>query len=252
MPSSTGKAAASVHDPGGPLVEVVIVAAGSGERLGAAVPKGFVELAGRPLLAYALRRAASLRPRRLALVVPDAGDWMREAGRWAADAGVTVEVVAGGSTRQESVHAGLRALRAAASERGERVADLVLVHDAARPCASEALWRSIVERSAATGAAIPVLPVDDCLKRLDDAGRVARTLERDGLVRVQTPQGFRFDWLWEAHEKATGAGAPDDASLIERLGRPVATVAGEGDNLKVTTGADLPLAEATLRRQGAA
>jgi len=238
---------AAPDSPTGP-VDIVLTGAGAGARLGSPVPKAFVEVAGRPLVAHALEAASAVEPRRVAITVPEAGaaDWIRRVR----DLGSSVRVigVAGGATRQESVRRGLEALAGAADETGEPGPELVLVHDAARPCASPALWRRVLESARATGAAVPVLPAVDCLKRVDASGRVEATLDRERIVRVQTPQGFRWEWLWEAH-RSDGGGAPDDAALVEGRGRTVATVEGEPRNLKVTRPEDL---RAAARALGAA
>lgn len=232
------------------VVDVVVAAAGSGIRLGATVPKAFVELAGAPLLGHALGPLDAVTPRRVVVTLPAEGTagWasrLREL--WP---GRELLGVAGGATRQASVRAGLEALREAARQEGQPAADLILVHDAARPCASAALWRRVRDAAAAHGAAVPVVAVADCLKRIDDDGRVAATVDRQGIVQVQTPQGFRFQRLLEAHRLAEGEEAADDAALVEALGDPVATVAGEPANLKVTTPDDVPVATALLEGRG--
>lgn len=233
---------ASSDDP----VDVVLTAAGEGRRLGCAVPKAFVEVGERSLLAHAFAAATTLDPRRVAVTLPDA-----EYERWVErvrDLGSAVRLttVAGGATRQESVWRGLQALADAAEEAGEGTPRVVLVHDAARPCASPALWGRVLEAARSVGAAVPALPAVDCLKRVDARGRVEVTLEREGIVQVQTPQGFRWDWLWDAHRTGVGTQAPDDAALVEALGRPVATVEGEATNLKITQAQDLAAVARTL------
>lgn len=225
-----------------PVTDAVVVAAGSGSRLGLEVPKAFVEVAGAPLLAHALRHLAAIEPRFVTITIPP-----EEQTRWReVIAGLSlpgdVQAVAGGETRQDSVRIGLRSLRHRYGEEGEREADVVLVHDAARPCASARLWCTVRDTALHHGAAIPVLPVVDCLKRVDSGGRVIETLDRNTVARAQTPQAFRLDWLWAAHQCPGGAPAADDAELVERLGHPVVTVPGEASNLKVTTSADLEIA----------
>ncbi len=151
------------------------------------------------------------------------------AGPWpAADV-----VTAGAPTRAGSVRAGL------AEVPGD--ADVIVVHDAARPLADAALFRSVIDAvdSGAAGA-VPGLPVTDTLKQVD-AGRVVRTIERDGLVAVQTPQAFRATALRRAHEGSENA--TDDAALVEAAGEQVVVVPGSPRNLKLTTRADLQLAE---------
>jgi len=147
-------------------------------------------------------------------------------------------VVAGGATRTESVRAGLLAV--------PDHAEVVVVHDAARPAASADLFRAVVDAIAeGADAAVPALAVSDTLKRVD-GDLVLSTVARDGLVAVQTPQAFRAGVLREAHAK--GESATDDAALVEALGATVRIVPGESSNLKLTTPGDLALLESVLRR----
>ncbi len=214
-------------------VGVVIVAAGSGSRLGANVPKAFVTVAGRPLLWYAVR--AALRSRPAAVVVAAPATHLDDANE-AIDAlrgehGIPVQVVPGGVERGDSVLAAVRWLPAEC--------EVVLVHDAARAFApSEVFERVAAAVSVPTPAVVPVLPVVDTVKVVDADGVVVRTADRDTLRIVQTPQGFRRDVLLEAH-RVHGSLATDDAGLVERLGMRVGTVPGDPAALKVTTPADL-------------
>lgn len=211
----------------------VIVAAGEGERFGADGPrKQFLPLGDRPILAWscrAVRRA--LGDGRIVVVLPaDVVDappaWLRDR----ADA-----VVAGGSTRRESVALGLAAVP------GET--EFVVIHDGVRPFASPALVRRVADASR-EGPVVPVLPVVDTVKRVDGEGRVTETLDRSTLRRVQTPQGFPASVLRRVHAEAQlpKGVATDDAALCEAAGVTVRAVAGETHNLKVTTGQDLAYA----------
>ena len=230
------------------LIDVVIAAAGSGRRLAHDRPKAFVELGGQPMLAPSLEAAVAIGARRTVVTVPadDSDAWAEEVRAMAA--GRPVVAVPGGPSRQASVFEGLKALRRLAAEAAQPAPATVLVHDAARPAASLGLWRRVAAAADAAGAAVPALPSVDSLKRVDGAGSIVASLDRTTIVRAQTPQGFRFDWLLEAHEAAAGGPeASDDAALLERLGRRVTTVAGEAANLKVTTADDLAaLARASL------
>lgn len=148
--------------------------------------------------------------------------------------------VLGGASRQASVRAGLEALAA-------RSPDIVLVHDAARPFASAALVRRAIAAVAATGAAVPVLPVTDTVKIIDDAGVVLQTLDRSRLRSVQTPQAFAFASLLDAHRRAAAHGYDeftDDAALTEWAGMKVTVFEGERANVKLTTTEDFARAEA--------
>jgi 2-C-methyl-D-erythritol 4-phosphate cytidylyltransferase len=215
-------------------VWAIVVAGGSGRRFGG--PKQFLTLAGRPVASWSVATARAVADG-IVLVVPvgllDGGD----DAAWLGDGGWTDRpdrVVEGGATRAASVRAGLAAVPDDAS--------IILVHDAARPLATKALFASVVEAVASGGAAgaIPVVPVADTLKRVTD-GAVAATVERDGLVTVQTPQAFMAATLRAAH--ATTGEATDDAGLLERLGETVRTVPGDPRNLKLTRPDDLAVAE---------
>lgn len=146
-------------------------------------------------------------------------------------------IVAGGATRAASVRNGLNAVPAEAS--------VVVVHDAVRPLASRALFARVIDavRLGAAGA-VPVVALADTLKQVDDDGAVLRTIDREGVVAVQTPQAFESEWLRRAH--AAGGEATDDAALVEAAGGRVVTVEGEPANVKVTTAQDLD----RLRRDG--
>jgi len=149
-------------------------------------------------------------------------------------------VVAGGATRQDSVRAGLEALPSAFD-------GIVLVHDAARALIEPALIASVVRAAAETGAAIPVLPLVDTIKRVRD-GAVGETLDRSELAAAQTPQGVRRALLQEALDEAARKGitVTDEAMAVEHLGRRVAAVVGSPRNLKITTPHDLRWAELLL------
>ncbi len=219
----------------------LVLAAGRGERLGHPLPKGFVPLAGRPLLLHSLAVLDSVAEvERLVAVIPaDAFERYRQA---IAGAGALPKLgppVAGGRERQDSVRAGLAALPPGT--------ELVLVHDAARPCVRAPAIRRVIEAARATGAAILAVPARDTIKRVV-AGRVAGTPPRAECWGAQTPQVFRVEILREALAKAEAEGvvATDDAQLVEALGVEVRVVPGDPDNLKVTGPEDLALAERLL------
>ena len=221
----------------------LVLAAGAGERLGGAAPKGLVSLAGRPMLAYSLDAVARAG---LAAVLVAPPDRLAEA-RAAVPAGVTVfDVVAGGDTRQRSVRLGLTAVAEGT--------DVVVCHDAARPFATPDLFRRVVEAlraGARDGVAgvVPGVAIADTVKQARD-GRVLETLPRDELVLAQTPQAFDPGALREAHERAerSGLAGTDDAALLEAVGFVVALVPGEPSNFKVTTWEDLRRAEDQAHR----
>jgi 2-C-methyl-D-erythritol 4-phosphate cytidylyltransferase len=154
---------------------------------------------------------------------------------------LSVMTVTGGATRQESVRAALKAL--------PPEADIVLVHDAARPLAPVALIEAVAAAVRAGAAAVvPGLPVDDTVKRIDSAGRVVETPPRDFLRAIQTPQGFTRELLERAHQ-LDAPEATDDAALVELLGEPVLVIAGSAEAFKITRPQDLARAEAQLAAQ---
>ena len=216
----------------------IVVAAGRGQRLG--LPdKVLLPLAGRPMLAHVLDALQSAEAIRAVILV--VGEHTRAAtelllagGSWP-----KVEaVVAGGDRRQDSVAAGVAAVPA--------WAEVVVVHDAARPLAPPALFDRCVAAAAATGAAIAAAPVADTLKRVS-AGRVVTTVDRDGLWSAQTPQAFRRVLLLDALDLCRGPELfTDEAGLCETLGLPVAIVPSTAANLKVTHREDIAIAEALL------
>jgi 2-C-methyl-D-erythritol 4-phosphate cytidylyltransferase len=205
-----------------------VVAGGSGRRFGG--PKQFLQLGHRPVAAWAVASARSVADG-VVLVVPS-DDADRCAGL---DADRTV---AGGDSRAASVRAGLAAV--------PEEAEVIVVHDAARPLAGADLFSAVVAAVTTGGAdgAIPVLPVSDTLKRTE-RGTVVATVDRDGLVSVQTPQAFRATALRAAHR--SGAEATDDAGLLEAAGATLRTVPGDPRNLEITRPEDLSVAEALLR-----
>jgi 2-C-methyl-D-erythritol 4-phosphate cytidylyltransferase len=225
------------------LVETwaIVVAAGAGERFGGDRPKAFARLGGRPLIAHSLMLMEE-HPAvdGIVLVVPNG--WEEPATLLADDlaAGKVAAAVTGGATRPESVAAGL----AAVPER----AGVVLVHDAARPLASSELVTRVLGGLADADGAVPVTPVVDTVKRVEGA-MVAETIDRARLRAAQTPQAFRVEALRRAFELPTDelARHTDCASLLERLGMPVAAVPGERRNLKVTEPLDVTVVEALLR-----
>jgi 2-C-methyl-D-erythritol 4-phosphate cytidylyltransferase len=210
----------------------IVVAGGQGARFGS--PKQFESLgAARPTLVELAVTTATASCDRVVVVLPPGREW----------SGAPVDAaVPGGDRRSDSVRAGLAAV---ADD-----ADVIVVHDAARPLASVALFRAVIDevRAGADGA-VPALPLRDTVKRVE-GGRIVETVARDGLAAVQTPQAFAAPVLRRAH--ATERDATDDAALVEAAGGAVVVVPGEPANLKVTTPADLEVAIALLVTTGEA
>ncbi len=220
---------------------LILVAAGKGERAGGDLPKQYQFLAGRPLLTHTLAAFAQ-HPHIGPVVVvidPTHRDLYDQAvaALGASDLAL-LPPVAGGRTRQESVMSGLGALVAAAPSR-------VLIHDAARPFADHALIDRVIHALDHGPAVIAALPVVDTLKRGQD-GHIAGTVDRSGLWRAQTPQGFHFQAIIDAHRAAIGQDLTDDAAIMEAAGLAVSLVLGSEENVKVTTPEDIVRAERAL------
>jgi len=214
-------------------VSAIIVAAGEGQRFGA--PKQFVPLKGRPVLDWCLESFEThLRIRDIVLVLMSdvhTRDYMEKYSK-------ITHVVAGGKYRQDSVMAGFGKIDPSRT-------DIVLVHDGVRPLVGHDLISRILQAAMESGAAVPVIPVEDTLKKVE-GGRILETLDRSRIVRVQTPQGFSYQVLKSALEKA-GEDAfygTDEAALVERIGGSVSLVPGDHRNVKITTPDDLRIAEA--------
>lgn len=221
----------------------LIVAAGRGARFGSDIPKQYVALGGQPLLRHCVANLAGHPSIAGVRVVFEPST---DAHYSAAVDGLPVmPPVAGGASRQESVRLGLESL-------ADLAPDKVLIHDGARPFCEPDLVDRVLDGLATREGAIAALSVLDTLKRADDRGGVTATLDRTGVWRAQTPQGFLYRPILEAHRAAAGRDdLTDDAAVAELAGLDVALVLGAEDNLKVTTPDDLDRAEAILaRRQG--
>jgi 2-C-methyl-D-erythritol 4-phosphate cytidylyltransferase / 2-C-methyl-D-erythritol 2,4-cyclodiphosphate synthase len=224
-------------------VGVIVVAAGQGSRIGGPVPKQLLDLGG----ASMLRRSVAAFDRhpqvsQIVVVLPqaqlsDGGDIVGAISR-------PYVIVAGGARRQDSVANGFSAL-------AEDV-DVVLIHDAARPFASQTLIDRVIAAAVEAGAVIPAIPVRDTVKRIDRVSRlVTATIPRDEVWLAQTPQGFRRDVLRAAVALGTaGTEATDEAMLAEAAGHPVRIVDGEIENMKITTPQDLAAARSRFSGGG--
>ncbi len=215
----------------------LVVAAGRGHRFGDATPKQYLPVAGLPLLRHSV--AAFVRHPGIGAV----GVAIHPDDRALYDAAVAglevLDPVAGGATRQESVRLGLESLAPLAPNR-------VLVHDSARPAVDAGVIDRVLAALDESPGAIPGIPVSDSLKQASEDGRIAAAVDRSGLWRAQTPQGFRFADLLAAHRAAAGRDLTDDAAVADAAGIEVRLVAGSEDNLKVTTEADLERAGRVL------
>jgi 2-C-methyl-D-erythritol 4-phosphate cytidylyltransferase len=223
-------------------VVAIVPAGGAGRRMSARLPKQYLRLGGAPLLVRTLRALAAA-PAVAGIVVAAPRERVVATRRLLAAhrVGKILAVVEGGAERQESVWLGLQAAGAP---------EWVLVHDAVRPFITPALVARVLAAAAGTGAATCGLAVRETVKRVREdvppggEPMVDETLDRAGLWLIQTPQAFRRELLWEAHDKARrdGYAGTDDAVLVERLGGRVAVVPGLPENLKITTPGDLRVA----------
>jgi len=222
-------------------IAAIIVAGGRGSRSGAARPKQYLDLAGTAVLARTVA-AFTEHPkvgRVLVVVHPDDHDAFRAAVPGHAK---LLAPANGGATRQASVRAGLEAL-------ADSGIDLVLIHDAARPFVSPALIDDVIQATQAQGAAVPGRVLTESLAVADTEGTRGQTLDRDSVRAVQTPQGFRFAAILDAHRRAAADGRDDftdDAAVAAHAGLRVAFCAGESTNVKLTTADDFAEAEARL------
>ena len=231
-------------------VSAIVPAAGLGTRMGADMPKQFLELDGVPLVVFTLRRLAAC-PAITDFLVATRGDEVDSlAARVAQEnLGRPVRVIRGGDTRQDSVS---NALAEVPSD-----ADLILVHDAVRPLVTREQIERVIAEALVCDAAILGIPAMDTVKEVkrgslpSDVALINATIPRERIVLAQTPQVFRTALLLEAFGRASqeGATSSDEAGLVERLGRTVHVVAGSERNLKITRPGDMQLAEFYLRQE---
>ena len=215
----------------------VVPAGGTGTRMGGTVPKQFLELNGKPILYYTLKTLQDCGIiSELILVVPEK-EYDNACTDWLGKPEIVTKVVVGGKKRQDSVYNGFCEL--------SQKTEIVLVHDGVRPFLSHQMIQKSVDAAREYGAAITAIPVNDTIKKVDDSGLVSKTVDREGLWRVQTPQVFRYELLQEAFKKANSEKfyGTDEGTLIEHLGKPVKVVEGSEQNIKITRPEDLRLSE---------
>jgi len=239
-------------------VVVIIPAAGLGTRMAPAsdarnkkptASKQFSEIGGTPILIHTLRKFAASTEVAEIYVALRANEMTGFQTRLKADkelSGKKIELVEGGEHRQQSVAHAIDAVRAAGD-------DIVLVHDAVRPFVTEEIIHDVIEAAQKYGAAIAGMPAMDTIKQVErtsEGAVITATVPRERVVMAQTPQGFRYRVLKQAFDEATADGflGTDEASLVERSGHEVAVVMGSPRNIKITTPADMELAEFFLKR----
>lgn len=224
-------------------VAVIIVAAGKGERFGGGREnKVFAKLDGRPLFLRSVEQFVNRDDVCQTILVISPADEEQVKEKFGANLGfLGVQRATGGATRADSVASGLAAVR--------DDADLVAIHDAARPCVSLDMIDRVFAEAGKTGAAILAAPLRGTIKRAGESKVIDETISREGMWEAQTPQVFKRSVIVEAYEKRGDLGAEptDDAQLVEAIGHPVALVESDFSNLKITIPADLNLATAVLK-----
>ena len=218
----------------------IIVSAGRGRRMGG-VLKPLLVVGGKMLLYYSIDALRSAGVDEIVVVmVPEKVEWLKAVLlRDFPDR--CLKVVSGGERRQDSVMAGLGALSSDV--------EIVLVHDGARPMVSCELIQRVMRGVRKYGAVVPAIPLRDTIKEVNGS-KVLRTVPRDRLIAVQTPQGFLKEILVDAYRKLGGASVTDDAGVVEMTGRNVWFVEGDERNIKITTPYDLKIVEFLIERSG--
>jgi 2-C-methyl-D-erythritol 4-phosphate cytidylyltransferase/2-C-methyl-D-erythritol 2,4-cyclodiphosphate synthase len=225
-------------------VAAVIAAGGTGTRMNNAVPKQFLEIAGRPILLHTVENLASVEEvRQVVIALPEEHIPAAEAIFRGQPLRVPVQCVSGGANRQESVRRGVRHVYPDT--------DVIMVHDAVRPICNRAMMRRVLDAAWTKGAAIPGLPATETIQRVSSKGRVLATPPRSELFAIQTPQVFHAGILRTALDRAHEEGflGTDESSVVRWAGHPVWVVEGAPDNIKITRPMDLDLAELLLAKQ---
>ncbi len=219
------------------MISVILAGAGSGKRINK-LPKAFIKIGGKELVYHSLDRFYKI-AQTIVVVLPEEYviDWREKLKKTYKD----IKVIKGGAERQDSVKAGLYSLK--------NRAGIILVHDVARPFFSEKLINAVIEGAQKYGACIPCFPLNETIKEVEN-GFVKKTLNREKIVQVQTPQAFESSILRDAYKKAYEDNflGSDDSVLVERTGQKVYMVVGERENIKITYPADIQIASALLKQ----
>jgi 2-C-methyl-D-erythritol 4-phosphate cytidylyltransferase/2-C-methyl-D-erythritol 2,4-cyclodiphosphate synthase len=225
-------------------VAAVIAAGGTGTRMNTAVPKQFLEIAGKPILLHTIENIASLEEvRQIIIALPEEHIPAATAILDRQPIGIEVQCVPGGPNRQESVRRGVRHIRSEA--------DVIMVHDAVRPMCGSDMMRRVLEAAWIKGAAVPGLPATETIQRVSRKGRILATPPREELFAIQTPQAFHAAILRSSLERAYEEGflGTDESSVVRWAGHPVVVVPGSPDNIKVTRPLDLEIAELLIEKR---
>ncbi len=226
------------------MIAAIVPAAGIGVRMGNSIPKPYLLLAGKPILAHTLGVFEKIKDiQEVTLVVhPEELDYCQEKVISPYGFKKVLRLVPGGKERQDSVYNALKALK------NEDDLEIVLVHDGVRPFLTAEQVRQVIQAARNHGAAVLGLPAQDTLKTVSPQGEIRQTLERRDIWQIQTPQAFQAALLRRAFVEAYSRNfyGTDEASLVEQLNHPVAVIPGSPLNLKITTPDDLDLAEAIL------
>jgi len=220
-------------------VSVIIVAAGSGLRLGARVPKAFVSLNGKPMVEYSLQAFQECQSVAEIILVKPAFyqiNGLRYFGKYPK----LLAIVPGGQERLDSVRAGLNMV--------SQDSKVILIHDAARPLIRAEQIAAVARTAERYGAAILAVPVTDTIKQIK-AGRITGTVDRSHLWKAQTPQGFKRQLLKRSHFNRKNVPATDDSQLVEMIKGKVHIVPGNDSNIKITTPVDLEMASWLLKKK---
>lgn len=233
----------------------IIVAAGKGLRMGADMPKQYLRVLGRPVLSYTLDCFEAMKDffQEIILIVPPGGaETCREvllSGGNDTEFFNKIAIIGGGRERQDSVRNGLEYIKGNSDE--DNV--IICIHDGVRPLVTPSVIRFACEEAARRGAVVTAVPLKDTLKETDERGYVKRTLPREKLHLIQTPQCFRSSIITAAYKKAWQDGyyTTDDGAVAEYAGYPVKLIPGDPENIKVTTSEDLAVMEAIIRKRSA-
>ena len=215
---------------------IIIVAGGSGSRMGSATPKQFLELLGLPILMHTLKKfQQSISDREIILALPEKeqSTWQSLCEKYHFD--VPHQIVNGGESRFHSVQNALQKVKEKS---------IVAIHDGVRPLVSETVINNCVQSAEKFGAAIPTLPMEDSIRKISDNG--SQIADRSQFVLVQTPQCFQSEVILTAYQQEYQNSFTDDASVVEQLGHKIYLVEGNKENIKITTPEDLKMAEALV------